>query len=288
MKMMVINTIRVAAIIVSILAGIVYGVFRVTDFVTDIKGIGQGFEVAIVLLIGMVVLGLSILFKYTDHNRGKDQGDSNCKTNGNKNNVQWWNKPWALLLMGFIPLVIVLVFWGIGVILFLLSWQPDTWEEERFRFWMWGLVIALGYGHVYSWACVSALRLWLHVPLGSPPPRYSSISVKMDASIAMESNPSLPAKITIPTAAKRSSPEDVIPAWIIGCVERLLFTLLVGFDVPGLSTAMIGWIPAKMAVTWMTREQEGATRAYTGLIGTVVSLIFALLGGLIVRWALLQ
>lgn len=76
--------------------------------------------------------------------------------------------------------------------------------------------------------------------------------------------------------------------WITGTIERLFFTILVGFNVSGTATAMIGWISVKMGVDWLlVLKGEGKAQAwqrqlaFSALLGSVISLIFALIGGLI-------
>ena len=76
---------------------------------------------------------------------------------------------------------------------------------------------------------------------------------------------------------------------ITGTLERLFFALLVGFDVSGTAIAMILWVAVKMTTEWFTviQEQKEAWKgqiAFSALLGDVVSLLFALVGGLIFRW----
>jgi hypothetical protein len=75
--------------------------------------------------------------------------------------------------------------------------------------------------------------------------------------------------------------------WITGTIERLFFTILVGFNVSGTATAMIGWISVKMGVDWLLvlkdeRKAKAWQRqlAFSALLGSIISLIFALIGGL--------
>jgi len=75
---------------------------------------------------------------------------------------------------------------------------------------------------------------------------------------------------------------------ITGYIERLFFTILVGFDVSGTATAMMVWAGSKMAADWLIviRKEEVQWKrqvAFTGLLGTMISLLFALIGGLIFR-----
>jgi hypothetical protein len=77
------------------------------------------------------------------------------------------------------------------------------------------------------------------------------------------------------------------PRWLTGCVERLFFTFLIAFQVGGAGTAMVGWLAVKMAANWGRPPPEGQSRedhvgyAFTALLAGVLSMLFALIGGLI-------
>jgi len=85
--------------------------------------------------------------------------------------------------------------------------------------------------------------------------------------------------------AKRSANQARVPAWLTGLVERTFFTLLVAFQVQGVSTAMIGWLAIKLASNWNhpSAPNEKATRAHAflALLAGLISLGFAFVGGLI-------
>lgn len=74
-----------------------------------------------------------------------------------------------------------------------------------------------------------------------------------------------------------------VPASLTGLVERLFFTVVVAFDISGTVVAMIGWIAAKMVANWSRQgtTYEFAPGALSALLGGMVSMLFALLGGLI-------
>jgi hypothetical protein len=76
-----------------------------------------------------------------------------------------------------------------------------------------------------------------------------------------------------------------VPPWITGTIERLFFTVLVGFGVQGVPVAMMGWIGLKLASNWNYPNIAGGVdvRAFamTALLGGLVSMLFAYLGGLI-------
>jgi hypothetical protein len=79
-----------------------------------------------------------------------------------------------------------------------------------------------------------------------------------------------------------------IPSWLVGLIERTFFTVLVAFNVSATSVAMIAWVAVKMVYHWniVWRERETITirsLALSSLLGNIVSMLFALIGGLICR-----
>jgi hypothetical protein len=72
----------------------------------------------------------------------------------------------------------------------------------------------------------------------------------------------------------------------LGIVENLFFSIGVAFEVSGAMTAMVIWMGAKMAAHWGRDAEVGhvhkvATVRFFVLSGTMVSLLFAMIGGLI-------
>jgi len=76
-----------------------------------------------------------------------------------------------------------------------------------------------------------------------------------------------------------------IPPWLTGFVERLVFAILVGLDVSGATTAMMGGLAIKLAANWNRKDMESIAQArpftFTALLAGLVSLMFAALGGMI-------
>ncbi len=87
-----------------------------------------------------------------------------------------------------------------------------------------------------------------------------------------------------------------VPAWVMGLGERLFFTLVIAFWVPGAAIAMVMWITVKMVTGWNrpipTGKQNDAKvekdelnkkvrQAMATLFVDLVSMFFALVGGLI-------
>lgn len=85
----------------------------------------------------------------------------------------------------------------------------------------------------------------------------------------------------------------------IGYIERFFFTICVAFNLSGLVIAMITWVGLKMLYIWAPgfkaleklegSEIEGKTRlfrefAMSSILGGVVSIIFALIAGLFIRY----
>jgi hypothetical protein len=85
---------------------------------------------------------------------------------------------------------------------------------------------------------------------------------------------------------EQSLNSDLLPL-VTGLIERTFFTLVIAFNVSGGAVAMIGWLGAKMAVKWNRQPGESPiNRAFsmTALQAGIVSLLFALVGGLICKW----
>lgn len=119
------------------------------------------------------------------------------------------------------------------------------------REWTIGLLFAVVAGSVATWIFLKALRWWLGLP---PKPRLSR--------------------------GARG-----VPPWLTGVVERIFFTVLVGLEVSGAPAAMIGWLALKLATNWnhpdWKEKPNSRTFALSALLGGLISMFFALLGGLI-------
>lgn len=80
--------------------------------------------------------------------------------------------------------------------------------------------------------------------------------------------------------------QDNILSITTGVIERTFFTILVADDVSGASVAMMGWLAVKMATNWNRIPEDtwvGRAMSMTALQSGMVSLLFALVGGLIIR-----
>ena len=82
-----------------------------------------------------------------------------------------------------------------------------------------------------------------------------------------------------------------VPPWLLGMLERLFFTVVIAFQVPGAAVAMMVWLTVKMAVNWNRPQAPSngedwtrrSRRAMSALLAGLVAMGFALIGGLIVR-----
>jgi len=101
-----------------------------------------------------------------------------------------------------------------------------------------------------------------------------------------------------------------LPCYLTGTLERVFFTILIAFDVSGVSTGMMTWLLIKVVSNWnlIYPQNRGSIKghdsdedqsdkdqrykaqlrrfAYSGLLGTLMSMLFALIGGLICRGAI--
>ena len=88
-----------------------------------------------------------------------------------------------------------------------------------------------------------------------------------------------------PDKARISGGGARVPPWLTGAVERLFFTVLVGLEVSGAPAAMIGWLALKLATNWnhpdWKDKPDARTFAFSALLAGLVSMLFALLGGLV-------
>ena len=83
-------------------------------------------------------------------------------------------------------------------------------------------------------------------------------------------------------------PRYRVEPWLTGLVERLFFAGLVAWEAGGAGLTMIAWLAAKMAANWERPNPEVEDRdaqiglAFSALIAGLLSMFFALVGGLII------
>ena len=87
---------------------------------------------------------------------------------------------------------------------------------------------------------------------------------------------------------EKGEESNVWSPWITGFIERGFFTVAVALQFPGFVAAMVGWIALKMVTHWqrMVDKSDDRTQidlAFTALLAGLVSMFFAILGGLICR-----
>ena len=86
---------------------------------------------------------------------------------------------------------------------------------------------------------------------------------------------------------EKSNDEKTVPPWLTGLIERLFFTIVVAVNLPGAAIAMITWVTVKMATHWNKVSSSdipnGRFLVFSGLLAGLVSMLFAMLGGLIIR-----
>ncbi len=78
---------------------------------------------------------------------------------------------------------------------------------------------------------------------------------------------------------------------ITGTIERLVLTILVAFDAFGLAIAMVVWISVKVTTDRLAfkdgKEAWQKQLPFSALLGSMISLSFAFIGGLICRLGIL-
>jgi hypothetical protein len=129
------------------------------------------------------------------------------------------------------------------------SWTCILVDNVVLRWLVGILVVSLGVGYLAAWGSLKVLRT----------------SLQLDKGVA--------------------SPRLGVPSWLIGLTERLFVTVLVGigYDV---AIPIILYIVVKMAIFWKTKYKglpNVGERAGASLIGTAVSLLLALIGGMVCK-----
>lgn len=123
--------------------------------------------------------------------------------------------------------------------------------DPLFR-WAIGMVFSVIVGGIVTWAFLEGLR------------KYQRL--KKDT----ESNDSRP-----------------VPPWLTGMVERAFFTVVVALDISGAAVAMVAWLTLKMVTNWNRsggyRDVKQVRLAFSALMAGLVSMLFAVVGGVICR-----
>lgn len=73
---------------------------------------------------------------------------------------------------------------------------------------------------------------------------------------------------------------------VIGIVERTIITTMIAWNISGTAGFIGAWVAIKSAVGWQMWARKSTTYERTvlfaGLIGSAVSVLFALIGGILV------
>jgi hypothetical protein len=86
--------------------------------------------------------------------------------------------------------------------------------------------------------------------------------------------------------------ELYIPGKSLGYWERFIFTILVGIDISGIAAGMFSYITLKMLIDWLNliaknenyiKQTAVRSLIFRSLIGSLLSMLFAAIGGIICR-----
>ena len=143
-------------------------------------------------------------------------------------------------------------------------------------YWVFGLFVSIFLGHLVT--AFSLVHLRKYLEQREDEFKEFSRDQRFDFYVGLEFYPPLP-----------ESSERQVPLLITGTAERLFFTLIVAFGVSGAAVAMVAWIALKLLASRPDRVkramEEGATTPlafeFAGLLGNLLSMFFALVGGLI-------
>ncbi len=73
--------------------------------------------------------------------------------------------------------------------------------------------------------------------------------------------------------------------FLVGIFERAIITTMVGWNIPGTAAFIAGWTGLKLAGgwnTWNIGTRYGRSVFFVGLLGSALSIVFALFAGLII------
>ena len=148
--------------------------------------------------------------------------------------------------------------------------------ECKLTSWFIGLAISLVVGHMVT----SSLLVFLR--------RYLEKRKEKDKEFSKKQK--ILTYIGIDFYPPKDPKEKQVPYWITGPAERLFFTIVVAFNIPGAAVAMVGWITLKMISSRPYREKRAESVGISpalpfemaGLLGNLLSMLFALVGGLII------
>jgi hypothetical protein len=78
-----------------------------------------------------------------------------------------------------------------------------------------------------------------------------------------------------------------VPPWLRGVMERAFFSVIVALNISGAAIAMIAWLTLKMVTNWNrpggSRDLKEIRLAFSALLAGLVSMGFAIVGGVICR-----
>jgi hypothetical protein len=83
----------------------------------------------------------------------------------------------------------------------------------------------------------------------------------------------------------QAPPWQGVPNWLsgplTGIVERIFFAVVVATGLSGSAIAMVAWTALKGAVYWNAFGREFKAHVFVGLLGSLVSMLFAVLAGFV-------
>lgn len=147
--------------------------------------------------------------------------------------------------------------------------------------WLIGLSFSLLGGWLVTSLFLKVLRHWMRLPEKLKGPDESE-KIAPDGECAK------------PEGEKPAAQGELrgVPPELTGLIERLFFTVFVAFNVVGVVPAMVGWMALKLATNWNLKLWEATPSArlfgFSALLAGLLSMLFAFLGGLIVKrelWA---
>lgn len=84
-------------------------------------------------------------------------------------------------------------------------------------------------------------------------------------------------------AMNAQAPWSSVPRWLsattMGIAERLFFATAIGVGLSGTAISMVAWTALKGAAYWNAFDEDHKANVFVGLVGSLTSMLFAILAG---------
>lgn len=157
-------------------------------------------------------------------------------------------------------------------------------DYTRFDLWIFGVFVSLIIGHYVGWGLLRYTRRY------DKAEKFRRYLEKINKKIKRKQKISDREREIFEEYYEQYHVQ--MPGWLVGLIERLVFTLAVAVVGMTVITAIMGWIGIKMVTGWSRAGKPEfdnmvfriwKDRAFSSLYGNLISMSFAVSGGIICR-----